>query len=367
MSKSLGLIMVLVLAGLLLSCVKHGERVPRLLLSDKLASPEAAILYNRLDSLSKRGVMIGHQDDLAYGIGWRGDIFRSDINDVCGDFPAVFGWDLGHIGDSLNIDGVPFSQMKQWAIAVNEKGGINTYSWHPRNFVTGGNSWDTQINFSEILPNGNQHKVLKQKLDLIADFFNSVKDSNGKQIPVIFRPFHEMNGGWFWWGTNSCTHEEYKQLFQFTVNYLRDKKGLHQIIYVFSPDVYESAEEYLEFYPGDAYVDILGVDDYKGIHSRETSYQTISHLAIISRLAQQKNKLYTYSETGVEQIPDSAWFTRVLLPVLSEHSLQPKPCWVLFWRNGRPDHYFAPYPGHPSVNDFQKFKADSLTFFLTDI
>ena len=57
-------------------------------------------------------------DTLAYGMGWKGEEFRTDINDVLGDHPTVFGWDLGHLGDEENIDGVPFEDMKLWAISA---------------------------------------------------------------------------------------------------------------------------------------------------------------------------------------------------------------------------------------------------------
>jgi mannan endo-1,4-beta-mannosidase len=81
-------------------------------LSDPEATPQAKALFRHLTDLSGKHVMVGHQDALAYGMGWKGEEFRTDINDVMGDHPAVFGWDLGHLGDSENIDGVPFEDMK---------------------------------------------------------------------------------------------------------------------------------------------------------------------------------------------------------------------------------------------------------------
>jgi mannan endo-1,4-beta-mannosidase len=336
-------------------------------LSDSLASQEAIILYNNLFSLSGKSVLIGHQDALAYGIGWAGEEFRSDINDVCGDFPAVFGWDLGHIGETDNIDGVPFSRMQQWAVEAYKKGGINTYSWHIGNFATGGNAWDISPCVSKVLPGGENHDAFLLKLDLMADFFSGLKKDNGDLIPVIFRPWHEMNGGWFWWGSKSCTPAEYQELYRYTISYLRNVKQLHNIIYAYSPDVFESAEQYLTFYPGDEYVDILGVDDYRGLSNKQETHRTIAMLEIMDKLAKERSKLFAVTETGLETIPDPEWFTGVVLPTLAANASTVRTSWILFWRNGRPDHFYAPYPGHPSAEDFIKFKNDSLTFFLSDI
>ncbi|MCK5464638.1 MAG: hypothetical protein KAI95_16530, partial [Bacteroidales bacterium] len=308
-----------------------------------------------------------HQDALAYGMGWKGEQFRADINDVCGDFPAVFGWDLGHIGEPENIDGVPFEKMKQWMIEVYKRGGINTVSWHIRNIVSGGSSWDTSSCVRGILPGGEFHHAYIEKLDLVSDLFSSLKTGKGDLIPVLFRPFHEMNGDWFWWCRKSCTPEEYKALFQFTVNYLRKEKQLHNLIYVYSTDVFSTKEDYLTYYPGDDYVDVLGFDDYHSLAKKETTRGTVTMLEILDALGRERSKLITISETGVETIPDETWFTNVVLPTLKTNDATMKASWILFWRNGRPDHYYAPYPGHPSAEDFIKFKKDSITLFLSEI
>jgi len=336
-------------------------------LSDSLADPLAGFLYQNLSRISDDYILVGHQDALAYGMGWEGEQFRADINDVCGDFPAVFGWDLGHIGEPENIDGVPFERMKQWMMEVYRRGGINTVSWHIRNIVSGGNSWDTSSCVSGILPGGEFHRAYIEKLDHVSDLLASLKTGKGDLIPVLFRPYHEMNGDWFWWCSKSCSPEEYKALFQFTVNYLRNEKQLHNLIYVYATDVFSTKEEYLRFYPGDNFVDVLGFDDYHCLDKKENAHGTIAMLEILHALGRERSKLITISETGVETIPDETWFTDVVLPTLNTNDATMKPSWILFWRNGRPDHYYAPYPGHPSAEDFIKFKEDSLTLFLSDL
>ena len=89
-----------------------------------------------------------------------------------------------------------------------------------------------------------------------------VKDDKGTLIPVVFRMYHEHTGAWFWWGSKQCTPEEYKQLWIMTVEYLRDKKNVHNLLYAYSPSETKNEAEYLERYPGDEYVDIVGYDCY---------------------------------------------------------------------------------------------------------
>jgi mannan endo-1,4-beta-mannosidase len=336
-------------------------------LSDRKATPLAKTLYTQLNFWSADHVLLGHQDALAYGMGWKGEEFRSDINDVLGDFPAVYGWDLGHLGDKENIDGVPFADMQKWALAVHEKGGMNTYSWHMRNYAINGSSWDRDSCVEACLPGGEVHELYVQKLDLAADFFSGLRTGSGELIPVVFRPFHEMNGSWFWWGKGNCSAGQYKALFRFTIDYLRKEKGIHQLIIAYSPDKFQTADQYMEFYPGDDYVDVMGLDDYHGLSTRKSSFQTVNRLEIIDSLATSHQKLMAITETGLETIPNDRWFTEVVLPTLNASESTRRVAWILFWRNGRPDHFYAPYPGHASAPDFIEFMNHDLMLSLSEL
>lgn len=100
-------------------------------------------LIERLQRLQKRGIMYGHQDDTFYGLTWEWDEDRSDTYALCGDYPAVMGFDLGGIemGDEKNLDSVPFTRMRREIIRHHERGGIVTISWHPRNPMLGTTAW----------------------------------------------------------------------------------------------------------------------------------------------------------------------------------------------------------------------------------
>src|SRR5665648_1159720 len=113
-----------------------------------------------------------------------------------------------------------------------------------------------------MLPGGEKHELYKQYLDKLAAFMLSLKTDQGTFIPVFFRPFHEHTGSWFWWGKNLCTVGEYKALWRFTVNYLRETKNIHHLLYAYSTDRFTTSEEYLERYPGDDLIDLVAFDLY---------------------------------------------------------------------------------------------------------
>lgn len=233
---------------------------------DKKATPQTVNLYNNLKALLQKGIMFGHQDDLAYGVGWKYEKGRSDIKDVTGDYPAVQGYEIGHLelDSAVNLDSVPFEKMKDFIRTTYAKGGITTISWHLRNPLTGKTAWDpAKGTVASILPGGEKHQLYKNWLDKVALFMMDLKGSRGEAIPVIFRPFHELNGNWFWWGKAHCTPEEYKALYRFTVAYLRNTKKLHHLLYAFNTDRFSSEEEYNERYPGDEWVDVVGFDIYQ--------------------------------------------------------------------------------------------------------
>ncbi len=352
---------------MLFSCNSASETNSSYPLSDPLASSMASSLYSNLQILSAKHVLVGHQDALAYGIDWKGEKFRTDINDVLGDHPAVFGWDLGHIGDPNNIDDVPFEDMRKWAIAVYEKGGVNTFSWHMRNYAISGTSWDKDSCVEACLPGGLAHELYLERLDQAAEFFSRLKTESGELIPVIFRPFHEMTGSWFWWGKGNTSAEKYKELFQFTIDYFRNEKNLHQLIIAFSSDRFQTAELYMHFYPGDDYVDVMAFDDYHGLSSKERTPETIHMLEILDSLSTEHSKMMAISETGLETIPNEKWFTDVVLHTLDANESTRRTAWILFWRNGRPDHYYAPFPEHPSAPDFIEFMNHDMMLSLSEL
>lgn len=343
---------------------------------DKDATTATVKLYNQLFSLMDKGIMLGHQDDLAYGHGWYKQPGRSDVKDVLGDYPAVVGWELGHveIGAQYNLDSVFFSDMKQYIKDTYKRGGITTLSWHGDNIATGNTSWDCAQDtvVRSILPGGVHHEQYLIWLGRVGDFFLDLKDEKGELIPVVFRMYHEHTGNWFWWCKEQCTPDEYKKLWIMTVEYLRDTKQVHNLLYAYSPAALGNGEsEFLERYPGDDYVDIVGYDSYAmgtdSIAASKYKDEMTKSLQIVTNYAAKAKKLPIIGETGMEAIPDTTYYTETVYPIINHYKI----AWILFWRNAwesdKPNHYYTPFKGHKSANDFQKFADKENILLLKDI
>ncbi|MCZ4224851.1 glycoside hydrolase family 26 protein [Pedobacter rhodius] len=339
---------------------------------DAKASKETKALFFNLKNLAGKGVLFGQQDALMYGIGWKGEYDRSDVKNITGSHPALFGWDLEAIAknDSKENETRSAEKIKSYCLQAYKMGGVNTLSWHVQNFVTGKNFYDTTRCVSAILPGGEKHQEFTSALDKIALFIKSLKTENGVAVPVIFRPFHEHTGNWFWWGKPFCTVEEYKALWQFTVQYLRDKKQLHNIIYAYSPDrISGNFDNYMERYPGDNYVDVLGFDDYhelKDINDERSINLAVKSIGQICDYAMSKNKIAALTETGQEKIVQPNWFTTIFNKIMGDASAS-RISYLMVWRNAHTGHFYAPYPGHPGEADFKEFYNNPKTLFMMDV
>jgi len=334
-------------------------------LVDADATLETINLYYNLRKNLSDGVLFGQHDALAYGIGWKSEPDQSDIKKVVGEHPAVHGWDLGDIHKTGNLDGVSFDKMKQWIKDVYQNGGINTISMHLDNPVTGGNAWDNRKAVEYILPGGPTHQNYLNTLDQIAAFLKDLKTDEGIFIPIVFRPYHEHNQSWSWWSTANCTKEEFISLWKMTVHYLRDTHDIHHLIYAISPQDVNTEVAYLNRFPGDNYVDVLGLDYYKLYDiSNVGSFGTA--LNMITSLAEKKDKISALTEVGLHD-PYSDWWTNYLLAGFQYSQQAKKIAWSLIWRNKSTSHHFGPYPGHRSEDDFISFYNDSLTHFQNDV
>ncbi|WP_420573201.1 glycoside hydrolase family 26 protein [Kordia sp.] len=337
-------------------------------LVDQKLSKETKRLHKKLFMISKAGFAIGQQDATAYGIGWKkidnANIWRSDMHDVSGSFPSIYGFDIAKIefDSKKNIDSVDFGVMRNLIVEAHKKGGLITISWHAYNPVNDASSWDSIPAVSKIIKTGAFKPKYKKWVLKVANFLKSLK-YKGREIPVIFRPFHEMNGDWFWWGDKYCTPEDYKTLWRETVHMLRDEYDVHNLLYVYSPNRLKKNDDYLKYYPGDNYVDIFGVDiyDYKRSDEFETSLKNDLHL--VKNIATQKDKLYALTETGLESVTTNNWFTETLYPNIENSGIS----WILFWRNANRKHHYMPYKYHKNEGDFKKFQSLTETLFLKDL
>lgn len=355
-------------------------------LTDTQATAETRALYANLARLRHEHFLFGHQDDLAYGVNWEDEPGRSDIKEVAGSYPAIYGWELGGlgIGQAENLDKVNFAKMQNWIKEGYARGGVITISWHMYSPVSGANSWDKTPTVHELIPGGSKHEQFKAMLDKFVAFNAGLVGADGQAIPVIFRPWHEHNGDWFWWGKGNCSEADYQTLYRFTVDYLRDQKGLHNLIYVFSPDrsrieLSQFETDYLYGYPGDAYVDVIGLDDYRDAGEPSTEVPTAVHQANLTaslkhlvQLARAKNKIAALSETGSNKVAMADfWTQRLLQPIVSDPDAM-EIAYALVWRNAntareKTEQFYGPYAGQASAADFVKFYQSPVVMLESEL
>ena len=350
---------------------KNPEVSMSLSIVDKNATAETKALYANLWHIATKGFMFGHHDDLWYGRYWYNKQGESDTKAVCGDYPAVFSVDMGPIMDNRYND-AENAIRRRVIIEAYDRGEVITMCCHLNNPHTGGDSWDNKSNdvVKSILTEGHATRTkYLQWLDRCADFANNLKGTDGKLIPIIFRPYHEHTQTWSWWGSKCTTEDEFIRFWRFTVEYLRDTKGVHNFIYAISPqmdEVYQDARARLTFrWPGDDYVDFLGMDCYH--YSWKQAFK--SNLDAMSKLSLEKNKPCGVTETGPEGFDWKDYWTDHILAC----ALNQRVSMIVMWRNkyvGNNEsdrHFYSVYPGHPSENDFRTMHASEITYFSNDL
>ena len=347
---------------------------------DEAEKTVAQQLQERLDTLRQKGYMFGHQDDPMYGLTWAYETDSSDVKNVCGDYPAVMGFELGGIemGDVKSLDSVPFTKITEEVIKHYERGGIVTLSWHPRNPVTTieggglagqqfpeGTAWDVSDStvVKSVLEGGAQYDRFQTWMQRVSDFLATLKTADGKKVPIIWRPWHENTGSWFWWGEKLCSAEEYKALW----NMLQDKlraDGFDNLVWAYSPGMAAdlTAEKYLERYPGDDRIDLVGIDGYQWGSKEDFQSQLDQNLAMLTQFAEDHGKIAALTECGLKNLTDPTWWTSTLQPIVEKYPIS----YLLVWRNYK-EEWFGPSPAQPDKPYFLDFYNSDKSLFLGDI
>ncbi|OKS85104.1 glycoside hydrolase family 26 protein [Mucilaginibacter polytrichastri] len=329
---------------------------------DPKATKETRNLYNNMRQLVEKGIMYGHHDDTGYGVNWRLQADSSDVKAVTGSYPAIYGWDLARIehDSTSDINGIPFETQRQLVKDAYQRGGVNTFCWHMDNPVNDKTAWDTTNNsVKDILADGEAHDKYVAYLKKAAKFIKSFKGDNGEAIPILFRPFHELTGGWFWWGNKTTDPQDLIAIWRFTIDYLRKKEKVHNLLVVYSTADFNSPEDFMARYPGDDYVDLVGFDLYCTDNVPQFVQRLDKQLSILQTVAAEHHKIACVPETGYQSIPDANWWTGTLLPEIAKYKLS----YLLTWRNGGLNHHFAPYPGQKSAADFVRFYNNPKVLF----
>ena len=355
-------------------------------LSDKKATRETYALYESMRDLVGRGTMFGAQMPTIHGISqgktWYAEntTDRSDTKDISGSHPALCGWEIGGIElrNEENLDGDSFDVIRRHIIAAYERGAVNTISWHCGNPVTGGRYNDTSESpIRQILPGGIQYDKFVGYLDAVADFLLSLKTAGSVSVPVIFRPWHEHTdtgkGTGFWWSVGNNSKNDFVALWKMTFHHLTDVRGVHNLIWAYSPDLHHLSWDrpgidkymYLDAWPGDGYVDIMGLDAYETPWSNfRTQASDIVDYAI--SLAKEKGKIFAITETGLANNnplhqkygSDPKWWTEQLYRLSSGKDIS----YVMIWRDDFLPETGEAYPEYYGCFDGAYSTADFIEY-----
>ncbi len=183
------------------------------------------------------------------------------IKNTTGKLPAVLSMDLMEYTSSRpdgGKKGMTITYAKNWA----KNGGILEFHWHwtlGKDYVKG--NWyssfytdSTTFDLTKAL-NGTDKKGYEMLMTDMRNMAEILRELKQADIPILFRPLHEAAGGWFWWGASGA--ESYKKLYRMMYDMYTEEYGLDNLIWIWNG-------QDRDWYPGDAYCDILGMDIYPG-------------------------------------------------------------------------------------------------------
>lgn len=383
----------------------NGLNIPNTMeTADSKATDCTASLLALMHGTSSSGqVLYGHHNDTHNKAGQGAS--DSDTKDMVNDYPVISGIDgLAFTGSELDLKGkgkaADMARVKKAAeisAEAADHGSVVTLSFHMPNFAQvaaapriNGNEFnydDYGYESTKTLTGDVAAQILKgdgndvQKafdgcLDMVVEYG---KELQAKGVPVLFRPFHENTGGWFWWGTASTTASQFKNLYRYAETYIQSK-GVHNFLYVYSPGgPVTNPEEYAKLYPGDDYVDVIGFDEYNTNPDKEnvtwlSAFQ--KSCAQLEQFAVEHGKIPAVTETGILStngaLPKTGnqckdWFQKVNQICSATHM-----AYFMSWANFSESNCSEPYMvdntyGHEMVNEFIKFYNDTNSIFASQM
>jgi len=240
------------------------------------ATPEVQALLRLLYEHSGETVLSGQHNYIGHE-----SQHSEETLDLTGEYPVVWGSDFGFADTTNDKDGVHYRQvMVDEIIKRHEAGNIITLMWHACRPIdeepcTWKGSVQNELSKKEwqdlVTPGTNIYKNWANQVDEIAGYLQQLQLA---EIPILWRPYHEMNGGWFWWGRKEG-EDGYKKLWKMLYDRLTNYHELHNLIWVWNPNAprnlwMDEAYAYEKYFPGPEYVDVLAADvyhnDYKQSH-----------------------------------------------------------------------------------------------------
>ena len=254
---------------------------------------ETDSLYNLLSRIYGKVILSGQ-----YG----GATEFDHINTISGKTPVIRGFDLIDYSPSRVEHGATSSETEK-AIDWSHQRGIVTFCWHwnapkdlidqPgkewwRGFYSDATTFDLTVAMND--STSEEYALLIRDIDSIAV---QLKKLQSAHVPVLWRPLHEAEGKWFWWGAKGAG--PCKWLWKLLFTRLVEYHSLHNLIWVWTSTASTDA---MSWYPGDAYVDIVGADIYLPAGTYGSNFVTFDNLASLYG----GRKIIALSENG--PVPD---------------------------------------------------------------
>lgn len=276
-------------------------------------SPEAINLLQFIYGISGKQTLAGqHCNPLV------GSTRLAGVQKLTNRYPALFGQDFG-FSEPGTWDGINYrQQIVDEAILRYSEGFIITLMWHavrpiedePADFQQSVQGRMTDQQWHDLVTPGTEiHEHWKSQVDVIAWFLKQLRNAN---VPVLWRPFHEMNGGWFWWG-KKAGDDGYKKLYRMLFDRLVNFHGLNNLIWVFNAnELGENIDSYEKYFPGQDVVDIVATDVYRNGFA-QSDYNKLLSLA--------GDKPIALGEVGTAPTPEIL-------------RTQPRWTWFMVWGDG---------------------------------
>ncbi len=295
------------------------------------ASPEARALLAYLHQIDEQYTLSGQ-----HNYGGEPTRYTDTAREITGKEPAIWGSDFLWAGPED-----PGPQVVAEALRQHRAGSIITLMWHvgrpmdapPYRWRESVQAELTAAEWKELTTPGTPlHARWLAQVDGVAEHLKQLRDAH---VPVLWRPYHEMNGVWFWWGDKKGA-AGYQKLWRMLFDRMTRRHGLNNLLWVWNANgprdlPQDEAFAYRHYYPGHAYVDVLATDVYN-MDYEQKDYHELLKLA--------GPKLMALGEVG--QLPRPAFL-----------EAQPRWAWFMVWANwltthNRPEDVRTIYE-HPTV------------------
>ncbi|HEY1254054.1 MAG TPA: glycosyl hydrolase [Terracidiphilus sp.] len=255
---------ILFAAAALLNCAGWAQPAPEPV--NPAATPEARALLAYFDSISGKATIAGQHNFPNVGARWTDMAY-----DLTAKYPGLFGGDFGFSGGEDKDSVLARPAMIAEAERQYRNGAVVTITWHevrptddePVTFKDSVQGHLTDAQWKELLTPGSPLNLRWQaQVDVVADYLKQLQDAH---VPVLFRPYHEMNGNWFWWGGRAGRDGSvalYRQLYDRFVN-VHHLDNLLWLWNVNAPNG-SNAGPIEDYFPGAQYADLVTLDVYSG-------------------------------------------------------------------------------------------------------